>query len=341
MAWLRSLLIVMGVMAPMLLTTSAAHAQNVSPHAIDIPKWFTETFLDLREDIADARRDGKRLMIYFGQDGCPYCKLLMQTTFAETRVVDRARSSVVAIALNLWGDREVTWTDGRRMTEKALGRELGVQFTPTLLFFDEQGRLVGRLNGYQSAQRIEGALDYVTSRRHGRESFDAHMLRIAHAPPGKAAALLDEPFFVKAPYDLSRATDRPLLVIFERPGCASCEELHREGFQRRDVAEPLSKLTVARFDPAGHGELTTPGGRRTTASAWARELRIAYAPTLVFFERGVEVFRVESYVRPFHLAAALDYVASGSYRREPNFQRYIQARADAQREQGKTVDLWK
>ena len=22
-------------------------------------------------------------MIYFGQDGCPYCKLLMQTTFAE------------------------------------------------------------------------------------------------------------------------------------------------------------------------------------------------------------------------------------------------------------------
>ena len=28
-----------------------------SPHAIDIPKWFTESFLDVKEDIRDAARD--------------------------------------------------------------------------------------------------------------------------------------------------------------------------------------------------------------------------------------------------------------------------------------------
>jgi len=323
------------------LTAPATLAQNASPHAIDIPKWFTETFLDFREDIADARRDGKRLMIYFGQDGCPYCKLLMQSTFTETRVVDRTRSTVVPIALNLWGDREVTWTDGRRMSEKELGRLLAVQFTPTLLFFDEKGKVIGRLNGYQSPQRMEAALDYVAKRMEGKQPFDAHMLGVAHAPPVKGGALIDEPFFMKPPYDLARGPGKPLLVIFERPGCASCEELHREGFKRRDVTEPLARLTVARFDPASHVELTTPAGKRSTASAWARELGIAYAPTLVFFERGAEVFRVEAYVRPFHLASALDYVTSGAYRKEPNFQRYVQARADAQREQGKAVDLWK
>ena len=42
---------------------------------------------------------------------------------------------------------------------------------------------------------------------------------------------------------------------------------------------------------------------------------------------GTEVFRVEAYVRPFHFASALDYVASGAYRKEPSFQRYLQARA--------------
>lgn len=339
MPWHRLLLFLLVLLiAP---ATRNVAAQGASPHAIDLPKWFTETFLDFREDIADARRDGKRLMIYWGQDGCPYCKLLMQTTFAETRVVDRARRTVVPIALNLWGDREVTWTDGRRMPEKELGRLLAVQFTPTLLFFDDSGKVIGRLNGYQSPQRMEAALDFVAQRMEGKQPFDAWMLRVAHAPPVKGGALIDQPFFMKPPYDLARDAGKPLLVIFERPGCASCEELHREGLRRPEVTEALSRLTVARFDPAGHTELVTPAGKRSTASAWARELGIAYAPTLVFFDRGTEVFRVEAYVRPFHLASALDYVGSGAYRREPSFQRYVQARADGQREKGQAVDLWK
>jgi hypothetical protein len=52
------------------------------------------------------------------------------------------------------------------------------------------------------------------------------------------------------------------------------------------------------------------------------------------------VFRAEGYLRPFHLAAAMDYVASGAYRAEPSYQRYLQARADRMRAEGKTVDLW-
>jgi hypothetical protein len=46
-------------------------------------------------------------------------------------------------------------------------------------------------------------------------------------------------------------------------------------------------------------------------------------------------------VRPFHLAGALDYVASGGYRKEPSFQRYLQAHAERLRERGEPVNLWK
>jgi hypothetical protein len=45
----------------------AASAQNPSPYAIDIPSWFTESFLDFRDDIRDAARDHRRLMLYFGR----------------------------------------------------------------------------------------------------------------------------------------------------------------------------------------------------------------------------------------------------------------------------------
>ena len=78
------------------------------------------------------------------------------------------------------------------------------------------------------------------------------------------------------------------------------------------------------------------------SGSWARANNVTYTPTLVFLDpRGSEVFRTEGYLRPFHLGATFDYVASGAYRKEPSFQRYLQARADQLRAEGKTVDLWK
>ena len=53
------------------------------------------------------------------------------------------------------------------------------------------------------------------------------------------------------------------------------------------------------------------------------------------------MFRIDAYLRPFHLESSLDYVASGAYRDEPSFQRFIQARAERIRARGATVDLWK
>ena len=68
---------------------------------------------------------------------------------------------------------------------------------------------------------------------------------------------------------------------------------------------------------------------------------MAYAPTIVFFDTaGIEVFRIDAYLRPFHLASALDYVASQAYLTQPSFQRFIQARADRIRKAGGTIELW-
>ena len=311
-----------------------------SPHAIELPRWFVETFLDFREDVREARSQGKRLLVYFGQDGCPYCKLLMQTTFTETRVVALVQRWFVPIALNLWGDREVRWVDGRKMTEKQLGAYLKVQFTPTLLLLNEEAEVIARLNGYQSPPRMAAALQYAAERLEAKQPFADYMQRMTTEPA--SATLHDEAFFLKPPYRLSRkAGARPLAVLFERTHCSSCDELHREAFRRREVAELLPKFDIARFTPKDGSEVVTPGGQKAAVDAWAQQLKIVYAPTWVFFDASGEIFRVESYTRPFHLASALEYVSSGAYRNEPSFQRFVQSRADRLRASGQSVDLWK
>src|SRR5207244_3700464 len=237
-----------------------------TPGPVALPPWFTETLLDFREDVAQAAREGKRLMILFEQNGCPYCKELILTNFSQKAIADKARKKFLAISLNIWGDREVTWTDGRKFSEKRLAAFLKIQFTPTLVFFDERGGVVARLNGYYPPHRFEAVLDWV-------------------AGPWERKIALAE--YLRTP-------------------------------------------------------VTTPAGDRLPAEDWARSLGLSYTPSVVFFGTdGQEAFRIEAYLRPFHLWGALEYVASGAYLREPNFQRFLQARADELRGRGEAVDLWR
>jgi thioredoxin-related protein len=124
----------------------------------EVPSWFAESFLEFPQDVKEAAQDGKRLMLYFWQDGCPACRKMKETTFADRAIVDQTRRHFVAVALNVYGERELRWTDGRTMREKALARALNIRGTPTLLFLDEKGSVVLRLVGYVPPERLLAAL---------------------------------------------------------------------------------------------------------------------------------------------------------------------------------------
>jgi thioredoxin-related protein len=323
------------------LLTGGAQAQVASPHAIDTPAWFLDSFLDFKDEAAQAAKHNKRLLLYFGQDGCPYCRELMQTNFTQRPIVDKTRAHFEAVALNIFGDREVTWIDGQRMSEKQFARLMKVQFTPTLLFLDEQGRPGTRLNGYWPPHKFSAALDFVIGRHDRTATLGAWVEQ--HARDAARAQLADEPFFMKAPHDLRRKPGaKPLAVLFETRHCKACDEMHDEGFKRAEMRKLVQRFDVARFALNDGAEIVTPAGDKRAAHEWARELNIGYTPSVVFFDTGNrEVFRFEGYVRPYHLIGAFDYVAQGAYRTHPEFQRWLQEKTERARAQGQSVDLWR
>lgn len=318
----------------------AAQGQVASPHAIDIPRWFALSLLDFKDEVAEAARAGKRVMVYFGQDGCPYCKALMKA-LAPGPLADKTKANFVAVAINIWGDAEVTWLDGRRYTEKTLAKALQVQFTPTLLFLDSDARVALRLDGYLAPERLSMALDYVIARRDKVESLAEYFDARDPTPPLPPRAA--PKYLLRDPSQLARrGSARPLAVLFESPKCRSCAEMHDEAFKRSGMVALLKRFDVARIVPGTPASLVTPDGRRLEAGVWARELRIRLYPSVVFFDTaGREVFRFDGYLRPFHIESSFDYVASGAYLKEPMFQRYVQARAEALRDNGKPIDLWR
>jgi thioredoxin-related protein len=319
----------------------AAAPPPTSAREIPIPSWFKLSFLDIPDDVRDATTAKRRVMLYFGQDGCPYCLKLMQVDFTQKHIVDLMRRHFDAIAFNIWGSREVTWLDGKTRTEKELAHFLKIQFTPTLLFLDEKGNIALRVNGYYPPSKFTVALDYVAGHMETRMPFPEYMKKNyrEHA----SGMLHDEPFFVKPPYELKQLADdgKPLMVLFEKKNCAACDELHAKTFKDAKTMALIRRFSVARLDVESNQALVAPDGTRTTVAQWADALGIAYTPTLTFFDGGAkEVFRVEGYVKPFHFASGLEYVASGAFHNQPDFQKFLEARAQRLRARGETVKIF-
>ena len=99
--------------------------------------WFNVSFLDLKDDFNEAKAEGKRFAVIFEQQGCIYCKRMHTDVLSKKYINDYVRENYRVLQLNLWGAREVTDFDGKRMTEKELGERWGVIFTPTVVFFKD------------------------------------------------------------------------------------------------------------------------------------------------------------------------------------------------------------
>lgn len=336
--WLVVSLMLIAGMSFAAQATKQLESGMVNPGYHEKTTWFKESFLDLREDIAEAKAANKHVILYFYQDGCPYCAKLLRDNFGQASLATFTQQHFDVIALNMWGDKEVTDLSGNKVSEKDFAKQLKVQFTPTLVFLDESGQSVLRANGYYAPEKFQVALQYVADKQESKASFIDYLAKQQAVVPKQ---LVPSPASLPQPLTLKTGrSHKPLLLLFESEDCgAPCIEL-RDIFKRKEVAIALSNFELASVNPQADTRLETPEGKDVTAKDWAKTLGIQYSPSLVFFDSdGKEVFRNEAYLKAFHVHGALDYVATKAYRWQPEFQRFLQQRREILQARGLVVDL--
>ena len=327
---------------------AAAPHQNltegmVNPGFHDKPDWFKLSFMELNEDVTEASKNGKRVVIYFYQDGCPYCKKLLQVNFTNKDIVKKMKANFDIIAINMWGDKEVIDLNGKETIEKDFAASLKVMYTPSLIFFNEQGKIALRINGYYHPEKFSAALDYVAAKKETELSFlQFYKNKKSVKSTGK---LHIQDSYLQPPYNLAntlKTSSRPLLVLFEQRECVLCDELHLDIMKMPEVKEAIKPFNVVLLDKNSKGIMVTPKGKRVRISTWANSMNIQHAPSLLFFNKvGDEVFRTEAYLRTFHISGAMNYVSTDSYKKYPSFQRYLQKVNEDMVSKGIKVDLLK
>ncbi len=294
---------------------------------LEHPDWFKQSFLELDEDLAEAVDGGKQgLIVYFGQRRCAYCRMLMDVNFQTPDIVTYTQRNFDIVAIDIWSPEDVTTPDGKTMSEREYSQSLGTNFTPSLVFYDAEGRIALRLRGYYPPYQFRAALEYVAGGHYQRERFAVYMARGDKTLRFEPGDLVEEPFFAPPPFNLDRSrfpSQMPLVVFFEQGDCHACDILHTQPLGRETVRKLFNNLESIQLDMWADTPVVKPNGERTTARRWAEELGIFYAPSILFFdENGEEIIRVESVVHLFRLRNVLNYVISRGYLTEPNFLRW-------------------
>lgn len=100
--------------------------------------WMHDTFKDLREDLAEANAEGKRLLVIIEQRGCIYCTKMHEEVFPTPEISAMLNEEFFVIQINMFGDVEVTDFDGTTLPEKDMVRRWNALFTPTMMFFPQE-----------------------------------------------------------------------------------------------------------------------------------------------------------------------------------------------------------
>ena len=281
--------------------------------AISYPDWFSDSVLDLPTDLATAKKQGKRgIMIYFAWQECACCELLKATTFQRPDVIAYLSRDFYTAAVDIFAEQKglaVIDFDGQKTTEKALAKSLKVEATPTLIFFDTNGKELYRSSGYQSPYEFLTLLDFIDGDYFQNLRLEDYRQQLPAAEWLDPFELHDERFFSPPPYYLNRSVtpgERPLAVFFETSDCPSCNLLHQHILQQDNLIAQFKQMEVAQLNAYTDTPLITPAGEYTRARQWAEQLKISYFPTVIFFDRhGREITRVDSIAELHQLAQTL------------------------------------
>ncbi len=291
------------------------------------PDWFKHSFLDLQEDLAEAVKNRKKgIIVYFGQRRCAYCKMLLDVNFGLTDITAYTRRNFDVIAIDIWGIDEVTDVQGKLLTERDYALRENTNFTPSLIFYDAEGRQAHRLRGYYPPYKFRAALEYVADNHYQKESFADYLARGDAGTAFEPGDLNEEDFYIPGPHNLDRSRfsgERPLVVFFEQGNCHACDILHGQPLREPAINQQIRKFDNVQLDIHADTPVITPQGVKTTSKKWAQELGLFYTPSLLFFdEQGKEIIRVDSVVRFYRLRNVINYITSKGYLFEPNYQRW-------------------
>ncbi|MDX1823196.1 MAG: thioredoxin fold domain-containing protein [Thiohalomonadales bacterium] len=293
---------------------------------VTYPPWFKESFLDLRDDLDDARKAGKRgVIVFLSQKNCNHCQAFIDTTLSDPGILGRVQKNYDVIALDIFNDVEFTDIDGSVSSVKDFADKQRARLTPTLLFYGVEGIRLVKIIGFYPPEKFTQVLDYIDDDLYQSETISEYLKKY-RKEADESLGEIDPDFtmFTRPPYMLDRTHFRgqqPLLVVFETPACTPCRRFHEGVLNDPAVRQLMPEFEAIQLNTLDNTtNIMIPTGRYLTPRQWSEELQLAYDISIVFFDvDGREVHRLDAETGRDRMSGSMQYVLEKAYLRHEQF----------------------
>jgi thioredoxin-related protein len=98
---------------------------------------------NLQTDAQQAVIDKKPIVLFFTLPNCSYCRIVRYDYFLPLLKQRTGNDQPIIREISVTGQNRVTLFDGQRLTETELAERSKVHMTPTVLFVNHEGDVVG------------------------------------------------------------------------------------------------------------------------------------------------------------------------------------------------------
>ena len=316
-------------------TVNASQGKFTGGSNHNMPEWFKESFMDMSEDVEEAKESGKHVMLFMTLKFCPYCTKMLKQNFIEgAKLQPYIQENFDVIGIDIKGSKEIAVNEDLTLTEKEYAKHLNVQYTPTIVFLNQSNEVVVRINGYRSSENFKYILDFVKNKEYKNMKLTEYIEKVKN----KTFYTLKENKIFKDIKDLSKV-NKPLAVIFEDGSCTQCDYLHNNTLQNKDVLEELSKFDIVRLDASSEDKIVTPDGKISTPKKWAEDLVLDYRPGILLFNDKKEQARIDALLYSFHFKELFRFVSTKKYESYKSFLDYLKIRQNELLNSGVNIDI--
>lgn len=110
------------------------------------------------EGVALAKKQGKKVFLYFWADWCTYCKKMEEETLTKKEVAALLSKNYIPIKINVDADQR-------------LASEYFVRGLPTIWFLSEKGEKISNLPGYVAPDFFLPILDFIQTDSYKQMTF--------------------------------------------------------------------------------------------------------------------------------------------------------------------------
>lgn len=131
-------------------------------YAMELPSWVEKKSTDINTLVKKAANGHKTVMLFFDLEDCPWCAKMIKNNFSGGELTEKTKKNFLVVHISNDGDRIVHYKNFVG-SESDFKDKMDVYFSPTMIFLDKKGNVIGKFEGYRNPDKYKTILSYILS----------------------------------------------------------------------------------------------------------------------------------------------------------------------------------